>query len=138
MLYTNVNTNKVNSNKVVFPELSYEIVGILFKIHNELGNKYQEKYYQRAVEVELKSQNIKYSKEIPVNLKYGNESIGKYFLDFLVEDKIILEIKTIPRLRPRDFKQVLAYLQSTNLKLGIIANFRPEKLAFHRILNANL
>ena len=126
------------NNKLIYPELSYTIVGILFKVHNELGNKYQEKYYQRAIEVELKNQKIEYSKEIPIDLEYAKEKIGKYFLDFLIDNKIILEIKTIPRLRPRDFKQVLAYLKSINLKLGIIANFRPDKLTFHRILNANL
>jgi GxxExxY protein len=86
----------------------------------------------------LKNQNIKCSKEIPVDLEYEKEKIGKYFLDFLIDDKVILEIKAIPRLRPRDFKQVLAYLKSMNLKSGIIANFRPEQLTSHRILNANL
>jgi len=126
-----------HNNKLVYPDLSYKIVGILFKVHNELGNKYQEKYYQRAIEVELKNQNIKYSKEIPVDLKYEKEKIGKYFLDFLIDDKVILEIKAIPRLRPRDFKQVLAYLKAMDFKLGIIANFRPERLTFHRVLNAN-
>lgn len=128
----------LKSNKVIYPELSYDIVGILFKVHNELGNKYQEKYYQRAIEVELKNQNIKYSKEISVNLQYKNESIGRYSLDFLIEDKIILEVKAVPKVKPKDFKQVLAYLKSMNLKLGMIANFRPEKLTFHRILNADL
>lgn len=133
-----MNSRKLKTNKVIYPELSYDIVGILFKVHNELGNKYQEKYYQRAIEIGLKSRNIKYSKEIPVNLKYENEAIGKYLLDFLIENKIILEIKAIPRLRPGDFKQVLAYLKAKNLKLGIIANFRSEKLTFHRVLNADL
>jgi GxxExxY protein len=127
-----------HNNKLIYPELSYKIVGILFKVHNELGNKYQEKYYQRAIEIELKNQNIKFVKEIPVDLEYEKEKIGKYFLDFLIDDKVVLEIKTIPRLRPRDFKQVLAYLKSINLKLGIIANFHSEQLTFHRILNANL
>ena len=127
-----------HNNKLIYPDLSYKIVGILFKVQNELGNKYQEKYYQRAIEIELKNQNIKFVKEIPVDLQYAAEKIGKYFFDFLIDDKVVLEIKAIPRLRPRDFKQVLAYLKSINLKLGIIANFRPEQLTFHRILNANL
>lgn len=131
-------TNKPSENKIIYPELSYEIVGILFKVHNELSNKYQEKYYQRAIEIELKNQNIRYSKEIPVKLKYENESIGKYFLDFLIEDKIILEIKAVPELEAKDFKQVLAYLKAMKLKLGIIANFRPEKLIFYRVLNSDL
>jgi len=128
----------MRETKLIYPELSYQIVGILFKVQNELGNKYQEKYYQRAIEVELRNQNVKYSKEIPIDLKYGEEKIGKYFLDFLIDDKIILETKTIPQLQPRDFKQVLAYLKAKNLKLGIIANFRNDKVIYRRILNADL
>lgn len=128
----------MRETKLIYPELSYQIVGILFKVQNELGNKYQEKYYQRAIEVELRNQNIKYSKEILIDLKYGEEKIGKYFLDFLIDDKIILETKTIPQLQPRDFKQVLAYLKAKNLKLGIIANFRNDKVIYRRILNADL
>jgi len=128
----------MHETKLIYPELSYQIVGILFKVQNELGNKYQEKYYQRAIEVELRNQNIKYSKEILIDLKYGEEKIGKYFLDFLIDDKIILETKTIPQLQPRDFKQVLAYLKAKNLKLGIIANFRNDKVIYRRILNADL
>lgn len=126
------------NEKVIYKELSYKIVGILFKIHSELGNRYQEKYYQRAVEIELKRTGIKFKKEIMVNLEYCGEKIGRYFIDFVIENKIALELKTVPRLGRNDFKQLFAYLKSTGLKLGIIANFRTEKLSFRRVLNLNL
>ena len=58
-----------NDSKIIYPELSYKIVGILFKIHNQLGPRYQEKYYQRAIETELDNQKIKYIKQIPVHLR---------------------------------------------------------------------
>lgn len=57
------------NSKLVYPELSYKLVGILFEIHTELGNRYQEKYYQRAVEVKLKNNKISFKKEINVDLK---------------------------------------------------------------------
>lgn len=125
-------------NKVIYKELSYKIVGILYKIHGELGGRYQEKYYQRAIRHELEKQKIKFKKEIAVDLKYDNKKIGKYILDFLIENKIILEIKTVPKLHPEDFRQVLAYLKAKNIKLGILANFRGSKLVFERILNTEL
>lgn len=126
-----------NNNKIIYPELSYKITGILFKVHNELGNKYQEKYYQRAIEIELDNQKIKFKKELVVNLEYDNKSIGKYFLDFLIENKVILEIKATPSIGISDYKQVSAYLRSKNIKLGILANFRSERLSLKRILNSH-
>ncbi len=124
--------------KIIQKELSYKIVGILFDVHTRLGNRYQEKYYQRAVAEALKENNLKFEKELEVDLKYKDAKIGKYFLDFLIEGKVILEIKTVPRLLPRDFHQVLAYLKARKLELGILANFRPESLIYKRILNSDL
>lgn len=127
-----------NEDKIIYPELSYKIVGMLFEVHTKLGNRYQEKYYQRAIESEFKNNKIIYSKELAVDLMYGKERIGKYFLDFLVEDKIILEIKAVPHFKISDYKQVSAYLKSKNIKLGILANFRTEKLTYKRIINPSI
>lgn len=72
----------MRETKLIYPDLSYKIVGILFKVQNELGNKYQEKYYQRAIEVELKNQNIKYSKEIPVDFRICKRKNRQIFSRF--------------------------------------------------------
>ncbi len=122
--------------RIVHKELSYKIMGILFDVHNQLGNRYQEKYYQRAVEKGLKITGLSYKKEIAVDLTFNKETIGKYFLDFVVEGKVAIELKAVPRLQPRDFTQVLAYLKAANLELGILANFRTEELIYKRILNS--
>lgn len=122
--------------KIVQKELSYKIMGMLFLVHNELGNRYQEKYYQRAIEEALKENQLEFKKEIPVDLKFNNKIIGKYFLDFLIENKIILEVKAIPSFTPKDFKQVLAYLTANNIELGILANFRTDRLSYKRVLNS--
>ncbi len=124
-------------SEIVYKELSYKIVGILFSVHNELGNRYQEKYYQRAVEKALTTNNLSFKRELVTDLEYNGEKIGKYFLDFLIEDKIILELKTVRRLNPKDFSQVLGYLRANNLKLGILVNLRTERLSYKRILNSN-
>lgn len=98
-------------------------MGILFNVHNQLGNRYQEKYYQRAVEKGLRITGLSYKKEIAVDLTFNRETIGKYFLDFVVEGKVVVELKAVPRLQPKDFTQVLA-------------NFRTEELTYRRILNS--
>lgn len=131
------NTDRMKSNKtrLVLPELSYKIMGALFKVHNELGPTLLEKYYQRAIAKELEKQGLKFNREVPIELAYNGESIGRYFLDFLVEDKVVLEIKAQRSYNPKFFKQVLAYLRSTHLPLAIIANFRRPKLEYKRVIN---
>lgn len=124
--------------KLVYPQLSYKIVGVLYKVHSELVGSYQEKYYQRAVKIALKNESISFEREIAVDLTYKGNKIGKYFLDFLVEDKIILELKTKPRFAKEDFRQVRAYLKAKKLKLGILANFRGNKLIYKRVLNSQV
>lgn len=127
----------MNANsKIIYPELSYQIVGILFEVHKALGNRYQEKYYQRALEVKFKNNKIAYKKELAVDLTIDGERIGKYFLDFLIDEKIVLELKAKPGFTKNDYKQVQSYLSSKNLKLGILANFYPQSLEFQRILNS--
>jgi len=83
----------------------------------------------------LKKQKIPFIKEKEIILGYGNEGIGRYRLDFVIDDKIALEIKTVPFLKDEFTKQLLAYLVSANLKLGIIANFRTQKLTYKRVIN---
>jgi len=123
--------------KLVKKELSYKIIGILFDVYNNLGGGYQEKYYQRAVSQEFKNRDIKFKEQISIPLSFKGISIGRYFLDFLIEDKIILEIKVANKFYIRDVKQVLAYLKATNTSLGILANFNRNNLQFKRILKGD-
>ena len=133
----NINTNKNSNITIILPEFSYTIMGVLFSVHNELGPSLLEKYYQRAVAKELTNQGLSFKNEAPVTLSYKGESIGKYILDFIVEDKIILETKAHVAYNPNFFKQALAYLNETGLPLAILVNFRRTKLEYHRIVNAH-
>ncbi|MBI2034255.1 MAG: GxxExxY protein [Candidatus Levybacteria bacterium] len=121
--------------ELIHPELSYEVMGILFEVHNRLGGTFEEKYYQRAVTQLLMKHKLKFDKELKADISFEGDKIGKYFLDFLVEDKIILELKAIPKLLPIHFRQVRSYLKVKNLHLGILANFRGEALVYKRVLN---
>lgn len=119
---------------LVYPELSYKIVGLLFEIYNELGGGYQEKYYQRAVALALKKAKITYKEQLLVPLSFNGTSIGRYFVDFIIDDKIVLELKINPIFYKRDINQVLAYLKSSSLKLAILASFTRTGLKFQRVL----
>lgn len=120
---------------IIYKELSYKLMGILFKIHRSLGSTYQEKYYQLAIEIALKEEQVLYNREVMIKLQYNGESIGKYYLDLVIDGKIALEVKTVPLIAKEYINQVLAYLDSADLKLGIIANFRTQRLTYKRLVN---
>jgi len=120
---------------MIYPDLSYLLMGILFEVQNKLGTKYQEKHYQKAVEIKLKALKIPYERETKVKLEFENEKLGDFFVDFVVDNKIVLEIKKVWKITQDDIKQVLRYLKATKLKLGIIANFKHQRLEFRRVLN---
>ncbi|MBL7141514.1 GxxExxY protein [Patescibacteria group bacterium] len=120
---------------LLYPELSYKIVGALFDVYNQLGPGFSEKYYQRAIANELKRLGISFREQIYSPLKFKEDNIGRHFLDFLIENKIVLEIKKGGRFSKRNIDQVLTYLKIIDLKLGIIANFGPKELKFKRIIN---
>ena len=125
----------MSEDKIIYKDLSYKIMGILFRVHRKLGSSYQEKYYQRAIEADFEKEKISFKREVLVKLNYREKDIGRYFLDFLVDSKVALEIKTVPFLKQEYLNQVLAYLNATNLKLGIVANFRTNRLTYKRLIN---
>lgn len=124
-----------NKSKLIYPELSYKIIGCLFEVYNECGGGHRENYYQKALKCEFELKEIKFKEQVMVDLKYKDKTIGKNFLDFLIEDKIILEIKIGEYFSKNNLKQILDYLKLTDLKLGIIANFTNDGLKFYRVLN---
>lgn len=120
---------------LICPDLSYKLVGLAFKVYNNLGYGYQEKYYQRAFAHELEKESIVYKKELVVKVKYDGTDIGRYTLDFIVEDKIIVELKVASEFRYKYIRQVLEYLNETNKKLAILIYFTKEGVRYRRIVN---
>lgn len=115
-------------------KLTFTVIGCLFEVHNYLGNNYQEKYYQRAIAESLKDKKIRFEREYKVPVLFKGKSIGFHALDFLVENYLVLEIKTIPNLRERDISQTLSYMNYLQKRFGLLANFRPIKLEYKRLL----
>ncbi len=126
-----------NAN-LIYPELSYKIMGVLFKVHSKLGSSYQEKYYQRALEQEFMIQKIDFQREVSIDVEYSDIKVGKHFLDFVIDQKIVLETKTDLRITPDYIGQVISYLKSSKLPLGIIANFRTPRLTYRRVINPQI
>ncbi|MDP3956429.1 MAG: GxxExxY protein [bacterium] len=121
--------------KVIYPELSYVLIGVAFNIFNEIGYGMGEKYYQTAFKIELEKNKIPFSKERKVEMRYKEEKIGNYFLDFVIDNKIVVELKVRPRLGYVHIKQVTDYLKSINLKLAIIIYFTQNGVKYRRVIN---
>lgn len=115
-------------------ELTYKIIGILYKIHNKLGPYHKEKTYQKAIEKELASQNIRFKKEGLVKIEYEDSEIGKYFIDFVIENSVVLETKTLNEVHPKFYNQILSYMKQLQIPLGLIVNFRAKRLWVKRLI----
>ncbi len=100
---------------LLFPELSYRIGGILFQVFNELGPGYHEKHVQRAVANALRANGVPFKEQVPAEFEFQGRKIGRYFLDFVVDDKIVLELKVRGRFLRKDFEQLKQYLGRTGL-----------------------
>jgi GxxExxY protein len=125
---------------IVYPDLSYKIIGIVYKVYNKLGAGYKEKCYQNAIEMELQSNNIFYEREKEYFLFYDGKKMGKYYVDFFVENKIILELKVMKFYNNKviHLSQVLEYLKVAGIKLGIIVFFTSTGVIYKRIIHPKI
>ena len=121
--------------EVVYPELSYQIVGCAYEVYNSLGKGFPEKYYQKAFAIELKSKGIAIKEQVYYALEFKEKLIGKSYFDFLIDDKIVVEIKQGNHFSKGHFDQITRYLKVSNLKLGLLINFAPNGVQVKRILN---
>lgn len=124
-------------DKIIYRELSYKIVGILFGVYNELGYGYQEKYYERAIVESLTKAGIKFTKQASYKISFNGKIIGRYYIDLIIEDKMVLELKKGNYFSKKNIEQIKGYLKVTDLKLAILANFTFNGVKFLRVLNPN-
>jgi GxxExxY protein len=130
----NTNDKRWYMADLIYPELSYTIIGILYKVYNKIGGGYQEKLYQKAIKGELFAQQVPFLEQVRTDLNYNGRMIGRYYLDFIIDHKVVLELKTTPSFAVKDIMQVLNYLKQSNLKLGILASLNRNNIMFKRIL----
>ena len=126
---------ETKNQNIIYKDLTYKIIGICYDIFYELGHGHKELYYKNALALVLGKEKMKYQREIYAPLIYKNHKVGKYFFDFLVENKIVLEIKRGDRISQRDIKQLYGYLKSKNLKLGLIIRFTSKGVVAKRVVN---
>lgn len=121
--------------KIIYKDLSYRISGLLFKIHNNLGRYCREKQYGDALEKLLKDEDVSFEreKELPVKM-IDNQYTNK--VDFIIENKVLLDLKAKPIILKEDYFQMKRYLDASGYRLGLIVNFRNNYLKPTRVLKS--
>lgn len=120
---------------IIYKEESYAIIGCLFDVYNHLGSGFSEIVYKDALEYEFKSRNIPFSREKEFKVNYKDVILKhKFYADFVIYDKIILEIKSVENLHDKHVAQCINYLKVSNYKLAILANFHKDLLDHKRIV----
>lgn len=123
---------RITKKEIVHPDLSYLVTGLLYETHNELGRFCREKQYQDTFEKKLKENSIPYRREMTIPIA---ENTVSNRVDFCIDDKILIEFKTKPFLTKTDYFQIKRYLQTSQLRLGLLVNFRTLYLHPKRVLN---
>ncbi len=114
-------------------ELTYKIIGCAMKVHSTLGNGFQEVIYQRALAIEMRKQGFEFERELEMPLFYEGHSIGSRRVDFLVEGKVMVELKALVKLEDVHLAQGLNYLVAYNVDLGLLLNFGAQSLEIKRL-----
>ncbi len=126
---------EVRNEDLLFPEESYQICGALFDVFKELGPGHRERVYQNASEKALEDKGFQVKREISVPVIYQKMSVGRYRLDFLINNQIVVELKASELTSRAYIDQVVSYLKALDLQLCILAQFTAKGVRTKRILN---
>ncbi len=120
-------------NNLLYEELTYQIIGAGQEVYKELGPGYLESVYEDALCYELNSQNIAFQRQLELDVHYKDVVFERKFrADLLIENKVLLENKAIKKITQQDEAQLINYLKTTNLRVGLLFNFGGEKFDFIR------
>jgi len=115
--------------------LTKKIIGACYEVHNKLGPGFVEKIYLNALKIALKKENIDYVSEKEFSVSFDNEKVGKFRVDLLVKSKVIVELKSIEGSLPKIFEsQVISYLKTSGLRVGLLVNFGNRKCIIRRLV----
>jgi GxxExxY protein len=108
---------------LLYPDLSHAVVGAAIEVHRHVGPGQLESVYQRALASELSRRRIPAQAQVPIEMLYKGDKVGDFFADFIVDHKIVLELKACDRTHGAHVAQVVSYLRATKVKLGLLMNF---------------
>jgi len=118
-----------------YSDITEKIIGCAMKVHQTMRGGYQELIYHNCLSIELKKILLSYRAETELPIFYDGVEVGRRRVDFLVENKIVVEIKAVTELTDVHIAQTLNYLEALNLEVGLLINFGAKSLQFRRLVN---
>ncbi len=129
-----IHTDKKDTHRYKYGSLTEKIIGCAFEVQNNLGCGFLEKVYHRALTDEFEGKGLKFSINKSIKISYKKKEVGIYIPDFIVEDKIIVELKTVEFLTKIHVAQVVNYLKATGYTVGLVLNFNKPRLQYKRVV----
>ncbi|HEU5054605.1 MAG TPA: GxxExxY protein [Hanamia sp.] len=126
---------EIVNEKYKHSDITGKIIGCAMKVHSTLGNGFQEVIYQRCLAIEMERQGLGFARELEMTIHYEGIEVGTRRVDFLVEDKIMVELKALSILEDVHLAQALNYLEAYKLETGLLINFGARSLEFKRVTN---
>lgn len=123
-----------NGQEYKYQDLTSKIIKCAFEVQNNLGCGFLEKVYHKALLYEFQETGLNVKSEKAIRIFYKDKEIGTYVADFVIEDKVIIEVKTVEFLSKVHTAQVLNYLKATKYEVGLILNFARPKLEYKRVV----
>ncbi|MDZ7735725.1 MAG: GxxExxY protein [Gammaproteobacteria bacterium] len=114
--------------------ISERVIGCAMTVSSTLGVGFTESVYENALAIELMKSELSFERQKPLQVSYRNKIVGNFYADFIVEDKLILELKALSQLRSEHEAQVMNYLKAGNLNAGLLLNFGSPRLGIKRIV----
>jgi GxxExxY protein len=126
----------MNEKDYKYSDITRKIIGAAMKVHSTLGNGFQEVIYQRALDIEFPKWELTAQRELEMPIFYDGFEIGTRRVDFLVEQKVMVEIKALTALEDVHLAQAINYLEAYNLEIGLLLNFGAKSLQYRRVINS--
>jgi GxxExxY protein len=114
-------------------DLIYRVIGCMIEVHKELGPGFLESVYRRAIAIEFQEQGIEFESEKKIQLQYKKKRVGIHRLDLLVENELVVELKTVETLHKKHYAQVRSYLTAVGKPVGLLVNFAEFQLNARRV-----
>jgi GxxExxY protein len=126
---------ELKRDDLLFPKLSFTIIGCAFEVHNAIGFGFKESIYQKALSLAFKEKGLSIREQVYFEIKFKEQIIGKRYFDFIIDDKIVVEIKKDDRFSKANIDQTIEYLKVSKLDLAILINFGKEGVLYKRLIN---
>ena len=120
---------------MLYEELTGQILQACFEVSNELGIGYLESVYEKALLICLRQNGLKAETQVPLQVKFRNQIVGEFFVDILVENKDLIELKVTTGLTKEHYAQIINYLKGTGIEVGLLINFGNSKIEYRRFTN---